>query len=155
MSLGKGQGMAALFVPDPEIAASLAPFFPVRVDPAPPRTRLRQQMRELVAERAIYLRRAVLAQARIERDELGAKISPARGRAQLRIPLDAHAQSELAGAHRLQKLARALGERDVFRPNRMSGVSQGRDRGENSRQAKLELFNQEHALPAGFWSAAP
>ena len=59
------QSVTTLFVANPEIAASPAPFFAVRRNASPPRAGLCNKMRQLMAQRPINLGAAVLVQARI------------------------------------------------------------------------------------------
>lgn len=59
--------MAALLIGDPELAACGAPFRAVRLDTAPSRSRVRDEMRKLMAQGAIDFLRSMLAQPRIQR----------------------------------------------------------------------------------------
>lgn len=60
------QIMATRFARDAEIGARDAPFHTVRRDPLAARAKLREQMRQFVAQGAIDLRFAVSAEAAIE-----------------------------------------------------------------------------------------
>ena len=82
--------MAALFVADSEIMTSGAPFIAVRENAAASGTKLREQMRELMAKGAVDLFRAVFVKSRIQRNEFVSKISVTGAASQSRIPLHAH-----------------------------------------------------------------
>ncbi len=45
--------VTALFIADSQVPAGLAPFIPVRQNPAPPGAELREEMSEFVSQRAI------------------------------------------------------------------------------------------------------
>jgi hypothetical protein len=82
--------MAPHFVRDAEIAAGLAPLGAMGRNPAAPRAEPRQQVRQLMSQRAINFRLAMIDQARIQRNKRESEIG-APGRAkQTRIPF--HAQ---------------------------------------------------------------
>ena len=70
------QVMTALLVADPKIAASRPPFNAMRQNPAPARTKLRQNMSQFMAQSAIDFRRMV-NQPRIQRNEFLAIVSAA------------------------------------------------------------------------------
>ena len=61
----KGQGMTTRFILDAEIAAGATPFCAMRWNAPATRAELREQMGQLVAERAIDFRCLVFAQARV------------------------------------------------------------------------------------------
>jgi hypothetical protein len=75
------QVMTALLVADPKIPTSLPPFDAMRQNPAPARTKLSQDMRQLVLQRSIDFG-WMLKQPRIQRDEFLAIISVTSGRSQ-------------------------------------------------------------------------
>ena len=83
--------MTALLVANAEIAARLAPFWSVRRNPPPLPAGMRDEVSELVAQRAIDLLRTVRSEQRIERDEVVPVISAPGGGAESRAPLDANA----------------------------------------------------------------
>ena len=69
---GKRKRMATRFVRDAEIVAGAAPFRAMRRNAAASGAKLCEQMRQLVAQRAIDLSGIVLAQARVQRDQVAA-----------------------------------------------------------------------------------
>jgi hypothetical protein len=109
----KREIVTTLFIADSKIAAGHAPFRTVRQDAAAPGAILREQMRQLVPERAIDFRRVVFAQARIQRNEFLSKDCPARATSQARIPFHAHQRGNWFRAHRTQKLARLNFQRSI------------------------------------------
>ncbi len=60
---GEGQIVAAFFIANAKIAASLAPFRSMRQKAAPARPKLREKMRELMTKRAIDFRFSVFRKA--------------------------------------------------------------------------------------------
>ncbi len=78
--------MAALLIGNIKITTCASPFRAMRCDAATARARLREQMREFVAKRAIDFVRADLAQSRIQRDERVTKNGATRCAAHARIP---------------------------------------------------------------------
>ena len=68
--------MTACFPADTEIAARPAPFHAMRGNATPARARLCQQMRKFVAKRLLDFTCAVIAQPRVQRDQLYAASRP-------------------------------------------------------------------------------
>ena len=60
---GKGQIMAAFFIANAKIAASLAPFRSMRQNATPAGPKLREKMRELMTKRAIDFRLSVFRES--------------------------------------------------------------------------------------------
>ncbi len=107
LAAGQREGVAALFIVQAEVAAGLLPFGAVRGDAAASGAEVREEMRELVAQRAIHFVGTEIAEARIEGDERLAGERGAGGAAHARVPADADAfgksgammgEKELAGA---------------------------------------------------------
>jgi hypothetical protein len=63
--------MAARFIRDSKVGTGAAPFQPVRRDAAAASARLREEMGQLMAQRAIDLRGAVIGQPTVERYKRG------------------------------------------------------------------------------------
>src|SRR5205814_1603117 len=82
------EGVAARFIGDAEVAAGLAPGGAMRWNAPPAGAELGQQMGKLMAHGAIDLGRVVLAQARVQRDQVAARIGPACRAEEPRIPFD-------------------------------------------------------------------
>ena len=78
--------MTTLLVADPKIAARLPPFRSVRRDAAAAAARMREEVRELVPQSAIHLIIAVLAQERVERDQVAVVIRATGSGPQSRAP---------------------------------------------------------------------
>ena len=102
----KGQGMAARFIGDAEVAAGATPFRAVRRNPAAPGAELRQQMRQLMAQSAVDFRSVVLAKSRIERDEVTVRIRAAGGTEESGVPFHVDFASEFFGAKWIENFAR-------------------------------------------------
>jgi hypothetical protein len=66
--------VTTLFIRDAEISAGAAPLPPMRPDFSSPGSKLSEQMRQFVAKRAFEFIGAVIAQARIQRNQGVAKI---------------------------------------------------------------------------------
>lgn len=79
--------MAARFTGDSEVPARRTPFATVRGYTSPAGAELREQMRQLVTQRAIDLCLAEFVQARIQRDQLMPVIRATRCAAQSAAPL--------------------------------------------------------------------
>ncbi|HEX8490928.1 MAG TPA: hypothetical protein VF626_07920 [Chthoniobacterales bacterium] len=122
--------MAAGLIADPEIAARFAPFCSVRWDAAAAGTGLGQQMSQLMAESAIYLRGIVLAESRIQGDEVAARIGSPGGAEEAGVPFDAEFARELVGSERAQDFLRSRFEGKIAAQHHERGAS-----GEN----KVEL----------------
>ncbi len=89
--------MTTRFSGDVEIATRASPLRPMRCDSPAASAKLREQMRELVAQRAINFRVAVRAQSRIEEDPRAAIFGTTGGGAQARRPFHLHARGERRG----------------------------------------------------------
>jgi hypothetical protein len=74
--------MAPRFAGNIKIGAGALPLWPVRRDPTPPGSKLREQMCQFVAQGAIDFRLTVLAQTTIENDAHGNEFSAAGGGAE-------------------------------------------------------------------------
>src|SRR5437764_14622801 len=105
--------MATRFVLDAEIAAGAAPLCAVRRNAPAPRAELREQMSQLVAERAIDLGGILFAQPRIQGDQVAARIGASGGAEESRIPFHVDCARELVGVERLQDFARLGFERGI------------------------------------------
>ena len=98
--------MATRFVLDAEIAAGAAPLRAVRRNAPATRAELREQMGQLVAERAIDLGGILFAQPRIQGDQVAARIGASGGAEEARIPFHVDGARELVGVERRQDFAR-------------------------------------------------
>src|SRR4051794_20141103 len=78
--------MAACFPGDPEVATGCAPFSAMRLNAAPARARMRQQVCEFVSQCAIDLFRTMVAQPRVQRHATPAIVGAASGGSQPGIP---------------------------------------------------------------------
>ncbi|MEY2529843.1 MAG: hypothetical protein QOJ05_1933 [Verrucomicrobiota bacterium] len=96
------QGVGARFVTDTKVTAGLSPFQAVGRQAAPARAELGQEMRQLMAQRAVDLAGIVFSQTRIQRDEGAAKIGPAGRAEKARVPFDANIASQFSGIEGLQ-----------------------------------------------------
>lgn len=94
------------FVSDSQIATRLTPFRAVRRDASSTDTELREQMRQLVSQRALDLIVAVIAQHQIQRNQFFAIIRAPRRGSHSRIPLDSNLARQLRGAEFAQQFAR-------------------------------------------------
>ena len=103
--------MTTRFILDAEIAAGATPSGAVRWNAPATRAELREQMRQLVAKRAIDLGCIVFAQARIQRDEVTARIGASGGAEEARIPFHVNFAPELVGIEGCQDFARFRFER--------------------------------------------
>src|SRR5204863_8170881 len=101
----KRQRVTTRFILDAEIAAGTTPSGAVRWNAPATRAELREQMRQLVAERAIELGCIVFAQARIQRDEVAARIGASGGPEEARIPFHVNFAPELVGIERCEDFA--------------------------------------------------
>ena len=93
----KGQRVTTRFPGDAEIATRASPLTSMRCDPPTASAKMREQMRQLVAQRAIDFRFAMRAQLRIEEDARGAIFGPTGGGAQARRPFHLYARGERRG----------------------------------------------------------
>jgi hypothetical protein len=87
---GKWQSVTTRFAIDAQIAASFVPFGPMRRNSASSCARLREQMRQFMAQGLFDLPAAVFAQARIQRNQLVSIIGAPGATLQARIPLHTH-----------------------------------------------------------------
>jgi hypothetical protein len=101
----KRQGMAARFIGDAKIAAGATPFRAVRRNPAAPGAALRQQMRQLMAQSAVYFR-GVLAKPGIQRNEVTVRICAAGGTEEPCVPFHVNFAREFFGAKWTENFAR-------------------------------------------------
>ena len=111
---GKGQSVAARFIGDPEIGAGPAPFRSVRRDAAAAGAKLREEMRQLVAQGAVDLAPRHAAQSRQLSRTREARYS-ARPAAVRRRPDHSTTTraASVSGALLEKKLARELLERRI------------------------------------------
>ena len=123
--------MAARFIRDAQIVAGFPPLDAMGRDAATPGSELRQQMRQLVAEGAIDLGGIMLSQARVQRDDLAARIS-ASGRAEKSgIPFDADFARQLRAIESVQHFPRFRFE---------SGITAQHHEGGPGGKVEIELF---------------
>ena len=122
--------MASRFIGNAEVAAGAAPLGAVRRDATTAGAELGEQMGELMAKRAINFRGVVLPKARIERDQIPARIGPAGGAEKAGIPFHVDLAGELMGIEGLQDLTRSGLKR------RITSQNHERSRG---RKNKVEL----------------
>lgn len=85
---GERQIVAAFFIANAKIAASLVPFGSMRQKAAPTHPKLREKMCELMTKRAIDFRFSVFRKAWVQRNQLGAIICAAGTTFQARVPFD-------------------------------------------------------------------
>jgi hypothetical protein len=78
----------------------------MRQDPAPPGAKLREQVRQFVSQCAIDFSCAMVANSRIQRDQLFAIIGAASSGLKARIPFYADSASKFLRIERLQKFTR-------------------------------------------------
>ena len=112
------EGVATLFIVQSEVATGLLPFRAVRGNAPAPGAEVGEQMRELVAQRAIYFLGAEIAQARIEGDERFTGQRSASGAAHTRIPAHEDFGRERVAMVREKKLASAPFEISVVAGSR-------------------------------------
>ena len=74
----KRERVTTRFVRDPKIGAGLAPFRAMRRDPSPARPEVREQVRQLMAQRPLHFVRTNLDETRIERNPKRARIRAPR-----------------------------------------------------------------------------
>jgi hypothetical protein len=129
------QGMTARFIGDAEIAAGAPPFRAVRRNPAAPGAELRQQMRQLMAQSAIDFRGVVLAETRIERNEVSVRIRAAGGAEKSRVPFHVNFSGEFFGAKWTENFARSRFE---------GGIASQNDERWLRRKNEIELPKQRH-----------
>jgi hypothetical protein len=115
--------MAAFFVGDPEITAGTTPLRPVRRNAPASTAMMREEMRQLVPQRAVDFCLTMFTKARIQRDKRLMKCSATGGGAQARVPLDAHAQREGLGALPAQEFTRESFQGGVAAYRRSRGSS--------------------------------
>jgi hypothetical protein len=90
----EGEIMTTRFARDPEIGAGSSPFWSVGRDASATSTRLREQMRQLVAQRAINLGVAVSAEPAIQENARATEFGAPRSCAEPLRPFDAHVRGE-------------------------------------------------------------
>ena len=122
------------FIGDPQIPAGRPPFGAVRRDPATAGASLGEQMRQFMAQGSVDFSRAMLAQARIQRDEIPAKIRAARGAEKPGIPFHLDRCGQLRRAKRFQHLP--------GRPFEL-GIAPQDDEQEGRRENQIELVGAE------------
>ena len=83
---GKGEIVAAFFIADAKIEASLAPFRSMRQNAAPAGPKLREKMRELMTKSAIDFGFSVFSKSWIQRNQFVAIIGAAGATFQTRVP---------------------------------------------------------------------
>jgi hypothetical protein len=98
--------VAARFVGNPEIAAGLSPAGAVRRDAASAAAKLSKEMGQLVTKSAIDFGGAMIAQKRIQRDQVAARIGAAGGAGKARIPFHADFPGEVISAEWGEDFAR-------------------------------------------------
>ena len=85
--------MATRFVCDTEIAAGFFPLAPMRWHSPATRAELRQKVSQFVTEGAFHFRGIVLAQSRIERDQVPPKIGTPSRAEESGVPFDSNLAS--------------------------------------------------------------
>lgn len=125
--------MRARFAADPKVAAGFSPLGSMRRDPVAAGAELREQMSQLVPQSAFNLRRVMFAQAWIQRNELAAKISAARGAEKSRVPLHPHGAREFRGIKGLQHFPRLSLELEIAAEH---------DEHRAGRKGEIELFKR-------------
>ena len=127
--------MATPFIRDAEIPAGAAPFRAVRRNPTAPGPELRQQMRELMAQSAVDFHGVMLAEPRIQRNEVTMRIRAAGGTEEPRVPFHVDCAREFVGAKRTENFARCRFKGGIAPEN-----DERRLRGKN----EIELPKQRH-----------
>lgn len=94
--------MAGRFIRDPEIVAGPAPLRAMRRDPTPAGAELGEQMRQLVAQRAIDLGGVVFAQPRVQGNEITMRIGAPRCAEKSSVPFHADFVREICRVERSQ-----------------------------------------------------
>ena len=123
--------MATRFISDAEIVAGLPPGDPMRRNPSAGGSELREQMRELMAQRPIDFLRAVFPQPRIQRNDVASRIGPAGGAEKARVPLHMNGASKLLRSERSQ---------DLPRPRFQGRVAPENDKAGDGGKDKVELM---------------
>jgi hypothetical protein len=150
--------MAAHFISNAEIATRIAPFPSMRQNPTPPGAELRKQVRQFVSQCPIDFNYAVVANSRIQRDQLFAIIGATSGGLKAWIPLHANFTRKLRRTQRLQKFtcfefkndiaAGGLTQRGIALTPTLSlrerGTAKSRDENIDAAKRKLELPKQPH-----------
>jgi hypothetical protein len=90
----EGEIMTTRFARDPEIGAGSSPFWSVGRNAPPPGAKLREQMRQLVAQRAINLGVAVSAEAAVQKNAGSREFRAPGSCAEPLRPFDAHVRGE-------------------------------------------------------------
>jgi hypothetical protein len=98
LAAGQGKIVTAFFIGQAEVAAGLLPLGTVCGDAAAASAMVSEEVGEFVAQGAVDLRVAEIAQAGIERDEGFAGVGGAGGAAHARIPAYADARGEVGAA---------------------------------------------------------
>ena len=135
----KRQGVTARLVRDAEVAASPAPLCAMRRNTPRTSAKLSKQVGEFVPQGAIDLSGVVFAQPWIERDQVAARIRPARGAEETRVPFHLDFACELLGVERRENFPRFRFE---------CGITSENDKGRRRRKNEIELPKQRHA-PGG------
>jgi hypothetical protein len=105
--------MAADFISDAEIATRIAPFHSMRQNPTPPGAELRKQVRQFVSQCAVDFIHVVVADSRIQRDQLFAIIGATGSGLKARIPLHANFTRKFFRMQRAQKFAGVEFKNDI------------------------------------------
>ena len=132
---GKRQRVTSRFIADAEIVAGLAPFGSMRRNAAVAGAELREEVSQLVPQRAVDLERIVFAQTRIQRDELAPEIGAAGGAEKPGVPFHVDGAREFRGVELLQHFARFCLELKVAAEHHECRPAW---------QTKIELFKQRH-----------
>jgi hypothetical protein len=154
--------MAADFISYAEIATRIAPFHSMRQNPTPPGAKLCKQMRQFVSQCAIDFIHAVVADSRIQRDQLFAIIGAPGGSLKARIPFHANFTRKFFHTQRMQKFARFEFKNDIpsggltqrgiaLIPTlslRERGTTKSPGEGISVRKRELELPKQPHTRRA-------
>jgi hypothetical protein len=134
----EGKIMTTRFVWNPEIGAGATPFQTVGRNAAATGAKVREQVRQFVAHRAIDFRLAVEAQAAIQKHTRRGDFCATSRAAQPSRPFDFYLRRERARLLRAEERTRKNFEREIA-PRRFFGDRNG--------ERKFELTRREHALP--------
>src|SRR6185369_909760 len=91
----EGEIVAARFIGNPQICAGTVPIMAMRRDPATACARLRQQVSEFMAQRAVDLRFTVFAKPAVEKDASTGEFRATGGGTQTARPFNTHLGGDL------------------------------------------------------------
>ncbi len=128
---GKGEIVAARFIANPEIAAGLPPGDAMRRDSPARRAKLREQMRQFMAQRPIDFIRAVVPQTRVQGNNVAPRIRPAGRAEEARVPFHVKGASKLVHSER---------SKDFPRPGFQSCIATQHHKSGCGRKNEVELL---------------